>query len=452
MDNPTPPIAKKVPHTLIEHGHERIDEYHWMRLTEEQRELNSDAHTKEVVDHLKAENAYTEAVLKPVEKLKQALFEEMKGRIKQDDSSAPYRENGYWYRHRYEVGREYPIHERRKDIEGNEMEILLDENVLAEGLDYFDLGDLEISPDNSLIAYSVDTVSRRKYTVKFRNIESGEDLEDKIENTSGGVAWADNKTVFYTRKDETLRSYKIFRHILGTDVADDAEVFHEKDEGFNCYVYRSRTDKYVIIGTYSTLSNEYHLLSVDDPLGEFRPFMLREKKHEYTLDHVPGKFYILTNWNALNFRLMECPEDATSKEHWKEVIPHRSDVRIEDVIPFNDHLAISERHSGLTHLRILRLSDGKEHDIAFNDPAYVCYPGTNPELDSSVFRYGYNSMTTPPSVFLHDLNAQSDELLKQHPVLGGFNSADYRSQRLMIPARDGTLIPYSLLPITRTRR
>ena len=330
-----PPVAKQVAHTLVQHGHERNDEYHWMRLSEEQRSTLDDPHTKEVVDHLNAENGYTEHILAPVKELREQIFSEMKARIKQDDISAPFRENGYWYRHRFETGKEYAIHERKEDVDGADWEVLLDENLMAVGHEYFDLGSYEPNPDNTILAYTVDTVGRRKFSIHFRDLRTGEELPDFIQDGSSGCAWADNKTVFYARKDETLRSSMIYRHVLG-DNDEDPKVYQEHDEEFNCYVYRSRSDRYVIIGTYSTLTNEYHLLSVDDPMGEFEPFLPREKGHEYGIDHAENGWYISTNWNARNFRLMKCSEQERAKENWSEVIAHRDDVRLEDVEVFKN--------------------------------------------------------------------------------------------------------------------
>lgn len=451
-----PPQAEKIAHELVAHGHTRNDEYYWMRLSEEQRSTAvPDDQTKKVLAYLNAENAYTNDVLAPVKQLREDLFAEMKSRIKETDLSIPYRENGYWYGSRFVAGKEYAVHTRRPSSatpneaiplpEGEGWTDILDENKMAEGHDYFDLGDYEISPDNGLCAYGVDTVSRRQYVIRFRDLSTGEDLPDAITNTDGSGAWADNKTFFYSRKDKTLRSYKIFRHILGTDEKGDVEVFHEKDGAFSCDVYRSRSDKFVVIVTGSTLSNEELLMPTTDPLGTFTVFQKREADHEYSAQHVPGKFYILTNWNAKNFRLMECPEDKTSKEHWKEVIAHRDDVLLEDADLFRDHMVISERKLGLMHLRVRKLSTGAEHEIAFNDPAYVAYSGTNPEWDSSVLRYGYTSLTTPGSVYQHDMNANTDTLLKQQEVVGGYNASEYKSERVWATAKDGMKVPISLV-------
>lgn len=461
-----PPVAAKRPHAITAHGQTRIDEYHWMRLSEEQREAaEPDSLTRAVTAHLNAENAYTEAVLAPVKPLRESLFQEMKARIKEQDMSVPYREHGYWYQQRYDAGKEYPVHLRAKADESRWPEerdaawsVLLDENALAEGSAYFDLGDFEISPGNGIVAYSTDRVGRRLYEIRFRDIATGKDLPDVITSTAGGCAFADERTVFYSRKDNTLRSYRIYRHVLGTDPATDAVVFEEKDPAFSCDVYRSRSDRYVMIVSESTMSSEHRYLPVEEPMGVFRVFLPREEEHEHSVMHVPpadgrpGKWYIVTNWKARNFRLMECAEgDTQDKAKWKEVLPHREDVLLEDVDAFRDHLVFSERREGLTHLRVRRLSDGREHEIAFNDPAYVAYSGTNPEWDTDRLRYGYTSLTTPNSVYEHDLNTQQSTLLKQQEVVGAFKPDDYVSERLWAPARDGVKVPVSLVYRKGTR-
>ncbi len=456
---PDPPVAAKRQHIISAHGHDRADEYFWMRLTEAQRQADPpDAHTSEVIAHLEAENAYSEAVLASVKQLRVDLYQEMKGRIKETDMSVPYREHGYWYHYRFEEGKEYAIHVRRKDEPGAKDVDILNENLLAAGSAYFDLADYEVSPGNGIVAYSTDHVGRRQYEIRFRDLATGKDLPDVITNTGGGCAWADERTVFYPRRDHTLRSYKIFRHILGTDPATDEVVFHEQDQGFSCDVYRSRSDHYIMIATESTLSSEYWFLPVNEPNGRFNVFLPREEEHEHTIFHVPGqgmrgKWYILTNWEAENFRLMECDEDATSdKKKWREVLPHREDVLLEDLDTFRDHLVFSERKEGLTHIRVRRLSDGREHEIQFHDPAYVCYTGTNPEWDTDKLRYGYTSLTTPNSVFEHDLNTGEQVLLKQHEVLGDFDPANYVSERIWVPARDGARVPVSLVYHRNTPR
>ena len=455
-----PPRAAKRDHLITAHGHARNDEYHWMRLTEEQRNAaEPDSLTRAVIDHLNAENAYTEGVLAHLKGFREELFQEMKARIKEEDVSVPYRENGYWYQQRYEAGKEYPMHLRARSSGDRwpgendpAWSVLLDENQLAEGSPYFDLGDFEVSPGNGLVAYSVDRVGRRLYEIRFRDIATGKDLADATPNTAGGCAFADDRTVFYARKDHTLRSYRIYRHVLGTDPATDPVVFEERDPAFSCDVYRSRTDRHVMIVSESTLSSEHRYLPVSDPMGDFKVFLPREEEHEHSVQHVPGedgkpgRWYIVTNWKALNFRLMECREgEESDKRKWKEVIPHREDVLLEEVEVFRDHLVITERREGLTHLRVRRLSDGREHEIAFNDPAYVAYGGTNPEWDARVFRYGYTSLTTPSSVYEHDLGTERNTLLKQQEVIGPFKPEDYVSERIWAPARDGARVPVSLV-------
>lgn len=454
-----PPRATKEPHRSTLHGLERNDEFSWLRLSEKQRQAKTpDEQTRRVTAYLQEENTYTEGVLAPVAELRHTLFAEMKGRVKESDISVPYRENGYWYQYRFEEGAEYPIHMRapvlaEKDRIPEKYEDFLNENIMAVGNDYFDLADFEIAPGNTLMAYSIDTVGRRRYEIRFRDLSNGQELPDVITRASDGGAFANDNTFFYVRKDRSLRNARVFRHIMGTDQATDVEVFHEKNRAFSCDVFRSRSDRYVIISTESTLSSEHRLLLTDDPLGEFQTLFPRSRKHEMSIMHVPnatdphlpGKFYILTNWKALNFRLMECPENETAKSAWTEVLPHREDVLLEDVEVFRDHLVFTERVNGLTHLRILQLSTGKEHEISFHDPAYVAFGGTNPEWDTTKFRYGYTSLTTPTSVYEHDLLSGWDRLLKQQEVLGEFDASNYISERVWATAKDGTRIPISLV-------
>ncbi len=456
---PRPPRAAKEPHRTTMHGQTRTDEFAWMRLTEKQRIAKvPDEHTQRVIAYLREENTYCEGMLAPVSELRNTLFSEMKGRVKESDLSVPYRENGYWYRYRFEEGAEYPIHMRapvlaEKDRIPEGFVDFLDENAMASEHDYFDLADFEIAPGNKLMAYSLDTVGRRRYEIRFRDLATGKDLEDVIAHAGDGGAFADDGTFFYVRKDRSLRNARVFRHLIGTDPTTDMEMFHEKNRAFSCDVFRSRSDRYVIISTESTLSSEHRLLRTDDPLGEFRTLFPRCRKHEMSIMHVPdvegpskhGKFYILTNWKARNFRLMECPEDRTEKSAWAEVVPHREDVMLEDVEVFIDHLVFTERVHGLAHLRIRRLSTGEEHEITFHDPAYLAFGGTNPEWDTTKFRYGYTSLTTPTSVFEHDMITAQHLLLKQQEVLGGFDATRYVSERIWATAKDGVQVPISLV-------
>ena len=448
---PQPPKADKEPRTVELHGISRTEDYDWMRLSEEERAAKTpNGHTHRVVDHLLKENAYTDEVLAPVADLREALFREMKGRIKESDLSVPYRENGYWYRFRYDAGAEYPVHMRApvgadRDEIPEDFTDFLDENAMAQGHEHFDLADFEIAPGNQLMAYSLDTVGRRKYTIRFRDLRTGQDLPDQITNAGEGGAFADDRTFFYVRKDRSLRNARVFRHVLGTDPSTDKEMFHERNRAFSCEVYRSRSDRFVVISTESTLSSEHRLLRTDDPMGEFRTLFPRERKLEFSIMHVPGKFYVLTNWKARNFRLMECPEEETAKSRWTEVVPHREDVLLEDAEVFREQLVITERRNGLAHLRILPLAGGEEHEITFHDPAYVAFGSVNPEWDTCKFRYGYTSLTTPSSIHEHDMASCQDRLLKQQEVLGDFDPSRYVSERIWAVAKDGARVPISVV-------
>ncbi|MDH5476162.1 MAG: S9 family peptidase, partial [Cyclobacteriaceae bacterium] len=448
MKNITPPIAKKIPFEITTHDHMRTDDYFWMRLSDEQKlSENPDEQTKEVFDYLNTENQYTKAKMLHTKGFQEKLYNEIVGRIKKDDESVPYKSNGYWYYTRVVEGKEYTIYCRKERTLEADEEIILDTNELAEGHDFFQLGGISISEDNAFLAYSVDTVSRRKYTVYFKNLITGEILNTTIPNTTGGCTWAnDNKTVFYTTKDEqTLRSDKVHKHVLGTDFQTDKLVFHEKDEAYYSGIYKSKSKKYLVIYTGSTLTNQYFLLEADRPNDEFREFNTREEALEYSVAHFEDKFYVVTNWNAKNFRLMETPENATGKSNWKEVIPHREEVLLEGIELFKNHLIVEERKNGLTELRVINQKSGEEHYLEFDDPAYTAYSGTNPEFDTDVFRFGYTSMSTPSSVFDYNMNVKKKVLLKQHEIVGGYNASMYVTERHYAPSRDGVKIPISLV-------
>jgi oligopeptidase B len=457
MKRTIPPIAAKEPQDIGRHGEKLMDDHGWMRLSEEQRDAPvPDATTKRVKAHMEAENRYTAAMLKPLDGLRNKLFKEMKARLKPEDVSVPYRENGYWYAYRFRKGEAYPVHERAQVLKDPErvpknFRVILDEMAMAKGQAYFDLGDLEISPGNGIMAYSVDTVGRRLYATRFRDLRTGKDLPDMLTDVADGGAFADDRTFFYVRKDRSLRNARVFRHVLGTPQGADVEVFHEKNRAFSCEVYRSRSDKYVAIATESTLSSEHLFLSAARPRGRFKVLFPRERRHEMSVMHVPatpgrpGKFWILTNWKARNFRLMECSERRTAKSEWKEVLPHRDDVLLEDVDVFRDHLVITERHQGLVRMRVRKLSSGAERLIDFKDPVYVAYGSVNPEWDCKRFRYGYTSLTTPTSLFEQDLDSGAVALLKQQAVKGGFDASRYVSERTWATANDGARIPISLV-------
>jgi oligopeptidase B len=328
-----------------------------------------------------------------------------------------------------------------------EEEILLNVNEMAEGYDFFSVAGYSTSSNNELIAYGVDTVSRRLYTLYFKDLTTGKVLDDKIINTSGRAAWAnDNKTVFYALKDTTtLRPYKIMKHVLGTDASEDKVIYTEEDETFNIFAYKTKSKKYLMIVASQTLSTEYRFLNADKPDGKFQLIQRRERDLEYGVDHYKDKFYILTNWDAKNFRLMATPVDRTSKENWKEVVPHREDVLLQGMEIFTNYLVLGERKDGLTQIHIIKWSDGSEHYLDFGEEAYVAYMTRNPEFDTDLLRYGYTSLTTPQSVYDYDMGSGEKKLLKQQEVLGDFDPANYVTERHFATARDGTKVPISLV-------
>jgi len=444
------PVAIKKATKFEKHGDVRIDDYHWMRLTDEQKNAeNPDEQTQEVLDYLNAENAFLDAEMEHTNDFQKDLFEEMKGRIKEDDSSVPYKKNGYFYITKYELGQQYPVYTRKKENLEAKEEILFDVNVMAEGHDYYTLGGLSVSPDNTKVVYGVDTVSRRQYTLYVKDLITGEVLKEKIENTTGGGVWAaDNKTFFYTQKDPaTLRSSKIFKHVLGTDVSEDVEIFEEKDETFGTFVTKSKSGKFLVIGSFSTLSTEYQILEADTPNGEFRVFQERERDLEYSIAHFEEHFYVLTNKDeATNFKLMKTAVNKTSKEHWVEVIPHREDVLLEDISIFKEHLVLEERSNGVNLIRIKKWDNSEDYYLPFDEETYSAYVYSNPDFDTDVIRFGYNSMTTPSSVIDFNMTNQSKEIKKEQEVLGGqFDKNNYASERVWVTARDGKKVAVSVV-------
>ena len=448
MQNSTPPNATKNPHEMTIHGDTRVDDYYWMRLTDEQKSaIEKDSHTQEVLDYIYAENVYTQKRLKHTEKFQNDLFDEIVGRIKKDDESVPYLDNGYFYYTRYEKGKEYAIHCRKKGSLDSKEEILLDENVLAKGRDYFAVGGMNVSPDNQWMSYGVDLVSRRIYTIYFRNLVTGEVLEQTIPSSTGSVAWAnDNRTVFYTSKNEvTLLSEKIWRHKVGTDSAKDELVYEEKNESFYNGVYRSKSGEFIIIYNSSTLVNDYHILSANDPDGEFNNFSPRGTEHEYSIDHYQDKFYVITNWEANNNRLMETSEDATDMGNWKEVIAHRNDVHLLGMEIFKNHLVLNERKDGLRGLRVINQKNGQDEYINFGEQTYTARISVNEEFNTNILRYGYTSMVTPSSTYDYNMDTGEITLMKQQEVVGGYDQSLYRSERHYALARDGQPVPISLV-------
>ena len=444
------PVAEKIEKKLEKHGDIRVDNYYWMRLSDEQKNAETpDAHTQKVLDYLNAENDYLEQEMKHTEKFQEDLFQEMKSRIKEDDSSVPYKRNGYYYITRYEKGEQYPIYSRKKGSLEAEEEVLLNVNELAKEHDYYDVGGLAIASNNRLMIYSEDTVSRRQYTLLVKDLETGELLSDKIENTTGGGVWAnDNKTFFYTKKDEvTLRSNQIYRHTIGTDASEDVLVYEEKDDTFGVYVSKTKSRKYLVIGSYSTLSTEYRVLLADNPTGEFTTIQPREKDLEYSITHYQDHFYILTNKDgAKNFKLMKTLETEYAKENWVDVIPHRDDVLLEDMSIFKDYLVLEERAEGLNKIRIIRWDGTADYYLPFGEECYSAYVYGNPEFDTQILRYGYNSMTTPSSVIDFNMGNQDKEIKKEQEVLGGkFDKENYISKRIWVTARDGKKVALSIV-------
>lgn len=435
-----PPVAKVVPTVLEEHGNKRVDNYFWMNQREDQ----------DVVDYLNAENDYYQKMTAHTLELQADLFTEMKSRIKEDDSSVPYFYNEYWYISRYETGKDYPIYTRKKGSMDAPEEILFDCNVMAEGQSYFQLGGVNVSPDNKYAAFAIDNVSRRIYTVQIKNLETGEILADKIEGVTGGTAWAnDNKTLFYTAKDaNTLRSDKIYKHKIGTSQKEDVLVFHEKDDTFNTFIYTEISKNYLIIGSSSTLTSEYQILDANTPDGNFKIFQPRTRGLEYSIDYYDGKFYIVTNKdNATNFKLMTAFVGATTKENWKEIIAHRDDVLLEGIDLFKNFLVVSERDNkkGLNLIRI-KPWKGEEYYLPFGSHTYTAYTTTNVDFNTDKLRYGYQSMKTPASIIEFDMQTKDKKVLKEQEVLGGkFNKENYVEERVWAKATDGTLVPISMV-------
>ena len=439
MKEITPPKAKKIPKELKIHNDTRIDNYYWL----------NDREDEEVISYLNEENTYFEEMTRHTKDFEAELFEEMKSRIKEDDESIPFKKKGYFYITRFEKGGQYPIHSRKKGSLDAKEEILFNVNEMAKDFEYYSLKGVSVSPNNQLVVFGVDTVSRRQYTLQFKNLETGEIYPDKIENTTGSASWAnDNKTVFYAKQDETtLRSDKIYRHVLGTNTSEDIEVFHEVDDTFGTFVYKTKSTRFMIIGSYSTVSTEYQFLDADNPTGKFTIFQPRERDLEYGISHYDGHFYILTNKDkATNFKLMKSNETQTLKEHWVDVIPHREDVLLEDVSIFINHLVLEERSNGLNKIRVIRWDGSEDYYLPFKEETYSAGVYADPEFDTNVIRYGYNSMTTPSSVIDFNLDDKSKEIKKEQEVLGGkFDKENYTSERIWATADDGKKIAISLV-------
>jgi oligopeptidase B len=457
-DLPPPPDAPQKPHVVrAPHGAERVDPYYWLR---------DDSRTSpEVLAYLKAENAYADAVMAPLEPLQEALYEEIVGRIKQDDASVPWRERGWWYYSRFETGKDYPVHARRRDADGvdarsilraNEAgdfageQVLLDVNVLAAGKDYYNVGDYEVSQDNRMLAYAEDSNGRRQYTIRFKDLDTGETLPDTIRGVSPNLVWADdNRTLFYVENDpETLLTKRVRRHVLGTDPATDPVVYEEPDDSFYMGISRTRDDRFICIGVSSTVSDELRCTPAAAP-GEFAVLAPRQRDVEYDADHHGGRWVIRTNADgARNFKLATAPSDARSRDQWRDWIAHDEDVFIEGFELFDGFTAVAERSNGLERLRIVRgaagAGDGSGEYVAADEPAYAMGLSANPEPDSTRLRYSYTSLTTPATTYELDVASGERRLLKRQPVLG-YDPSRYVTERTWATARDGTRIPVSLV-------
>ena len=432
------PRAEKIEKTLSIHGDDRVDEYYWLNKRGD----------KKVLDYLNSENKYRKELMKDYESLEKEIFNEIKSRIKEDDSSVPYFDNQYFYYTRYEKDKQYPIYCRKKGSLDSKEEILIDANIMSEGHEYFRVGDIEISPDNKIMAYSIDTVSRRIYTIHFKNLETGKTLSKKIPNTSGSITWAnDNKTFFYNLKDlETLRTERVMRCDLNSDESEK-EIFYEEDETFSVYSYKTKSDKFIVIGSSATLSQEYRYIDASNPNGDFKLFDKRVDGLEYSISHFKNKWYILTNKdNATNFKLMVCDEKRTNKENWKEFIGHNDETLLEGIEIFNDYLVITERNNGLRRINIKPWNKSESHYIKFDEEVYSLYSSINPQMNTKKFRYSYSSMTTPNSVVEYDMVKRDTIILKETEVLGGkFDKKNYYTMRVWAPTEDGKKVPISLV-------
>ena len=434
---PNPPKAAIRPHAMTMHGHTRIDNYYWLNERE----------NPEVIAYLEAENQYADACLKHTEPLQEQLFKEITSRIKQDDNSVPIKIRDYYHYTRFEEGKEYPIYCRKKHSLEAEEEVVLDGNALAEGHAFFDIGEVSLSEDDRLLAYSVDTVSRRIYTVYVKDLTTGELVGEPIMGTSGNVVWAsDNQTLFYGVKDETLRPCKIMRHPLGSNPKDDVTVFEETDETFVTYISKTKSRKYLIINSESTLSSECRILESHQPEGEFRVFQERQPDMLYGIDHYGEHFYIQTNADgAKNYKIMRTPVGLTEKQNWEEIVAPREQVMIEGFTIFGKFFVIEEREGGLVKIRVKTWDGLTDYYIDFGEPAYTASVGANPDFDAVTVRYAYTSMTTPSSVFEWDMERCTKTLLKQQEIIGGYNPNDYVTERLMASSHDGVLVPISIV-------
>jgi len=429
-----PPMAEKKTRTTNIHGETLVDDYFWLR----------EKSSPKVISYLEAENAHTDAAMKPTEALQQKLYKEMVGHIKETDLSVPYRFGFYFYYTRTEQGKQYPIYCRKLVTGEKKEEVLLDQNELAKGFKFFNIGAFAVSDDGNLLAYSTDTTGYRQYKLQIKDLRTGQLLPESFERT-GNVLWStDNKTLFFTTEDAvTKRSDKFMRHLVGTDTAD--EVFQEKDELFDVIAYRSRDKEIIFFGSVSKTSNEFQYIPANKPNAPQKMILARQPDHEYDVNYYRDKFYIRTNKGAKNFRVVVAPMSDPSERNWQEFIPHQPAVKVEDVDFFANHAVISEWEGGLQRLRVIDMKTNKSQRIQFPEPVYAASLEVNREFDTRVVRYRYQSLVTPSSVFDYDMTTQQATLLKETEVPGGFDKKNYVSERLFATASDGTKIPMSVV-------
>ena len=434
-----PPFPKKKPKNLKKFDSIRVDNYYWLK----------NRNDPDVIKYLEKENDYYEKKTSHTKEFQDKIFKEIKNRIKEDDKSVPYFLNGYWYITKFKKNKDYPIYVRKKKTLESKEQILFDCNFLAKNYDFFNLSNIKISPDNKLAAYSIDTVSRRLYTIKIKNLETGEFLNDCIDNTSGNFAWGnDNTTLFYTNRDsETLRNDKIYKHVLGTNSKDDELVFHEKDNTFYTNVSKSKSNKFIVISSYSTLTSEFQFLNADTPHDDFKLFSKRKRGLEYSINHFENYFYIITNTdNSKNYKLMKTSVKNTDYNNWINVIDHRKDVLIEGIDVFKNYLVVSERSNGLNRINIKKWDDSEDYYLDFNCETYSAYTTNNIDFNTNILRYGFNSLTNPPCVIDFNMETKEKTIRKQQQVLDpDFDKDNYISERIWSKSEDGTDVPISLV-------
>lgn len=441
-DSIVAPVAEKKAKDLIAHGDTRVDHYYWMNDY-----FKKGPDSTKVVDYLVAENKYYDTMMAGTKAFQEKLYAEMKARIKEKDESVPVFKNGYYYYNRVEEGKDYFVYCRKKGTLDAKEEVLLDVNKMAEGHNYFSATGFDVSMDNKLLAYGVDMLSRRQYTIYVKNLETGETLKDEVTNTEADPVWAnDNQTFFYTSKNPvTLLSEKIKKHKLGTDASTDKLVYEEKDQTNYIGIGKTKSDKYILISSGGTLSSETRYIDANKPDGAFKVFQPRMKEVLYDLDHANGKFYIRTNLNAKNFKIATCDEDKTDSSNWKEMIAHDNNVLIQGMDVFKNYLAVSERKNGLTQVHIINLQSNASHYLAFDEPVYLANLMYTPDYNSDVIRFNYTSLITPSTVYDYNMGTKEKKQMKQQEVVGGYDKTQYETERVFATAKDGTKVPMSIV-------